>query len=95
MMNCEKEINHPYRIGKNYLIRTVTMIYTGKLVDVYKHELVIEQAAWIAETDRWNESVKNCTFKEVEPYPDDKKVIIGRGSLLDCVEINTLPREVK
>ena len=95
MVNCDKEVKHPYRIGKNYLIRTVTMIYTGKLVDVYKNELVIEQAAWIPDTARWNECVSKCVFNEVEPYPEDRQVIIGRGSLLDCVEISTLPREVK
>ena len=94
-VNCERDTKHPYEIGKNYLIRTVTMIYTGRLIDVYKNELVIEDAAWIAETERWHISVEKCEFKEVEPYPDGKKVIIGRGSLLDCVQITKLPREVK
>ncbi len=94
-VNCEKDIKHPYKVGKNYLIRTVTMIYTGRLVDVYKHELVILDAAWIPDTARWNECVEKCVFNEVEPYPLGREVIIGRGSLLDCVQIKTLPREVK
>ena len=83
-------LRHPYKIGKNYLIRTVTMIYTGKLVEVYKDELVIEKACWIPETERWADSVRDCKFKEQEPYPEDRQVIIGRGSLLDCVEITEL-----
>jgi hypothetical protein len=34
-------------------------------------------------------------FKEVEPFPDGK-VIIGRGSIIDAVQINIdLPREQK
>ena len=32
---------HPYTIGANYLIRTVTMINTGRLVAVFSLELVV------------------------------------------------------
>ncbi len=91
----EPKCKHPYVIGKNYLIRTVTMIYTGRLVEVHAQELVLEKACWIPETDRWNESVKNCTFSEQEPYPEDRQVIIGRGAVLDCVQISELVSEVK
>jgi len=35
----------PWEIGKNYLIRTVTMIDTGRLVAVSAQELVLEDAA--------------------------------------------------
>jgi hypothetical protein len=91
----EQEKLHPYKVGENYLIRTVTMIYTGKLLEVFPQELVISKACWIPETERWNESVLNATFKEQEPYPADKEVIIGRGAILDCVEITSLPTEVK
>ena len=94
-MGVCKSTQHPYELNKNYLIRTVTMIYTGKLVNVFKDELVLEKACWIPETDRWNESVKNCTFSEQEPYPEDRQVIIGRGAILDCVQITELVNEVK
>jgi hypothetical protein len=94
-MGVCKEEKHPYKIGANYLIRTVTMIYTGKIIKVYKDELVLQKACWIPETERWNESVKNSVFKEQEPYPEEKEVIIGRGSILDCVQIKELVTEVK
>jgi ribosomal protein S19E (S16A) len=82
-------------VGKNYLIRTVTMIYTGRLVEVAEHELVLQDAAWIPETERWAKSVKEGVFKEVEPYHDGK-VIIGRAAILDaCVVSWKLPREQK
>jgi len=85
----------PYKLGEKYLIRTITMIYTGRLVDVYEQELVIEDAAWIADTARWNECLREGKFNEVEPYPDGK-VIIGRGAVLDvAVFEHNLPREVK
>ena len=37
--------SHPYKIGQNYLIRTVTMIQVGKLIAVHEQELVLEDAA--------------------------------------------------
>ena len=39
------DVTGPWEIGKNYLIRTVTMIDTGKLVAVTAQELVLESAA--------------------------------------------------
>jgi hypothetical protein len=87
--------NHPYKIGEKYLIRTVTMIYTGRLEAVYDQELVISDAAWIADTGRWEQCVKEGTLNEVEPYGDGN-VIIGRGSILDVsIWIHDLPRKQK
>jgi hypothetical protein len=79
-------------VGKVYLIRTVTMIYTGILKGQNKNELVLEKAAWIAETDRWADSCKNETFKEVEPYFRD--VVLFKGACLDITEI-TKPQTVQ
>lgn len=83
-----------YRIGANYLIRTVTHIQTGRLVAVTPQELVLEDAAWIADTGRFADALKSCEFNEVEPFPTGR-VIVGRGALIDAVEINKLPREQK
>ena len=85
-----------YIIGENYLIRTVTMIYTGKLVKVFEKELVITDASWIPETERWADSVAKGNFKEVEPYPDNSEVILNREAILDVTKVNwKLPREQK
>lgn len=83
-----------WEIGKNYLIRTVTMIDTGRLVAVGEHELVLEDAAWIADTGRFAQAVAKAEFGEVEPFPDGR-VIIGRGSIVDAVRINAVPRVQK
>jgi len=72
-------------VGKVYLIRTVTMIYTGVLKAQNKTELLLEKAAWIAETGRWADSCKNENFKEVEPYFRD--VVLFKGACLDITEI--------
>jgi len=89
-------VTFPWIIGKKYLIRTVTMIFTGRLVQVTSHELVITDAAWIAETERWADTVRDGRFKEVEPFPDGAHVIIGRGSIIDAVAVDwALPGDQK
>jgi hypothetical protein len=87
-------MSHPYKIGAAYLIRTVTMIDTGRVVDVTEHEIVLEDAAWVADTGRFAAALKSCEFSEVEPFPAGR-VIIGRHSVIDAVQIETLPRKVK
>ena len=84
----------PWEIGKIYLIRTVTMIDTGLLVAVTEHELVLEDAAWIADTGRFADAVEKAEFGEVEPFPAGR-VIVGRGALIDAVKIKKSPRSQK
>jgi len=69
------------------LIRTVTMIYTGKLVRVFDKELVFVSASWIPETERWADTIANGTFKEVEPYPENSEVILNREAILDITKV--------
>lgn len=78
----------PYKINKNYLIRTVTMIYTGKLKEIYEKELVFTNCCWIPETDRWKQACEKGKFSEVEPYPEKAEVIIGRDIILDAFVVN-------
>ena len=91
----EKQDNsHPYEIGQPYLIRTVTMIDTGIVVKVTPQEIVPKDAAWIADTGRFANSLKEVDFNEVEPFPDGE-VIVGRGSVIDAVKITKAPRKQK
>lgn len=84
-----------WQIGSAYLIRTVTMIQTGRLVAVTDQELVLEDAAWIADTGRFSDAVRGGSFLEVEPFPDGQ-VIIGRGAVIDaCAVPFALPRSQK
>lgn len=66
----------------------------GRLVAVGEHELVLEDASWIADTGRFSDALKTCEFNEVEPFPDGR-VIIGRGSVIDAVEVPKLNRSKK
>jgi len=87
--------NHqPFEIGKNYLIRTVTMIDTGRVVEVGPQEIVLEDAAWIADTGRFAGALQSVEFSEVEPFPEGR-VILGRGALIDAIQIPSLPRKQK
>lgn len=91
-----EEKKHPYKIGENYFIRTVTHHYTGRLTEVYENELVIVDAAWIADDGRYTEAVKSGAFNDIEPYPDGREVVIGRGAIVDaCVIEFPLPRKQK
>jgi len=84
-----------WKIGSAYLIRTVTMIQTGRLVAVTEHELILEDAAWIADTGRFSDALRGGGFLEVEPFPDGE-VIVGRGAVIDaCAVPFSLPREKK
>ena len=84
---CTANDSHPFEVGENYFIRTVTHHFTGKLVEVHPNELVLEQAAWIPDDGRFAQAVDKGTFSEVEPFPDGAKAIINRASLVDAVKI--------
>ena len=95
MFGNQQKTNAGWVIGQNYLIRTVTMIDTGRLVAISDHELVLEDAAWIADTGRFYDALKSLKFNEIEPFPDGI-VIIGRGSIIDAVPVTgDLPRSQK
>lgn len=83
-----------WEIGKCYLIRTVTMIDTGRLVSLTDKELVLESAAWIADTGRFSDALAYAEFNEVEPFPDGK-IILNRAAIIDAVVIQKVNRSQK
>lgn len=81
--------NGPWDIGKKYFIRTVTMHLHGLLIDVTEKELVLTQAAWIADSGRfWNFITRRSKPNEVEPFDKNAVVIVGRGALIDAVQLD-------
>ena len=84
-----------WQVGQPYLIRTVTMIDTGVLVGMNDHEIILRDAAWIADDGRLSEALRTGNFSEVEMFPVGEPVIIGRTSLIDGVKIPKLPTETK
>ena len=85
-----------YPVGKNVIVRTVTMIYTGRLEQVTDSDLVLVDCSWIPETERFMSFAAEGKVKECEPYPDGLPVYINRGALLDMCELRKeLPRSQK
>ena len=85
--------SHSFEIGMKYVIRTVTMIYTGRLLAMTDTDLLLDDAAWIADTGRWHEALTTGRFSEVEPYPST--VIVSRGAIVDATRwAHPLPRDV-
>ena len=96
----ENKDSHPYKIGKNYLIRTVTMVQVGVLTAVYKDELVLENASWVADTGRFHEAfskgLESSSQSEIEVFPSGCEVIVGRGAIIDVCEYrHELPKVSK
>ena len=91
-------IPHPYQVGQPYFIRTVTYFNAGILKAVYAQELVLTQACWVPDTGRlseqWAKSPEDI-FAEVELWPKDAEVIIGRGSVVDALISPSLPYNTK
>jgi len=85
---------HPYPVGDNVFIRTVTMHYTGKIESVTDSDIVLSDAAWIADSGRFSEALRTGSLAEVEPYPYG--CIVARGGLLDVSPWrHPLPRDTK
>lgn len=84
-----------WKPGTNYFIRTVTYHAIGKLVEIDNHEIILEDAAWVADSGRWSEALTTGRLEEVEPFPDGQ-VAIGRNAVVDaCVWSHPLVRGVK
>lgn len=84
----------PIRVGNAVLIRSVTHYYTGRIVAVTRDEIVLVDAAWIADTGRFSEALRSGVFSEVEPYIG--AVAVGRGAVCDVTDwTHPLPREVR
>lgn len=82
------------KIGGQYLLRTVTLYFTGRIVAITSTDVVLEDAAWIADTGRFADAIKAVQFNEVEPITG--RHIVFRGGLIDATSLDgTLPRSQK
>ncbi len=94
----ESNKSHPFEIGKNYFIRTVTMSFVGELKAVFDDTFVLSKASWVADTGRFHNMLKSgldsLDAAEIEPFIND--VIISRGALIDATVYNfSLPTTQK
>ena len=102
LLDCiteEKEIirdfSGPWKLGEKYQITTVTKIYTGELVYIGDQELVLKDAAWIADTGRFYNAIKDQTkYSEVEPFEENEHRILI-GDVLDLFEAHFFDKKRK
>jgi len=79
--------DHPFEIGKKYLIRTVTFTLAGRVTEKYQNFLVINNAVWIADTGIFSKAVidKN-TWREVEDFKEE--VFVNKMAIVDATKIH-------
>ncbi len=81
-------------VGENVFIRTVTYHYTGKVIGVDGDLIHLKDAAWIADSGRFNEALKDTgNIKEAEPYHNDVSVSIG--AICDITTVDKLVLDVR
>ena len=88
--------NHelPFKIGEAYFIRTVTYFATGRLKEVVGKFLVLEEAAFIADTGRFSNAMATGVFEEIEPV--EVEMFVNSDSITDAFPWKgKLPREIK
>ena len=83
---------HPYTLGP-VVLRTVTMHYVGRLIEVGPQELVLVDVCWLADSGRWSDFLSGSTSAvEIEPFPAGR-VVVGRSAVIDCaVWSHAIPR---
>lgn len=84
----------PIPVGEKCFIRTVTLYYTGKIKKICGQFITLEQAAWIPDTGRFHDFLKEGKANEVEPFISD--VHIPLGSVIDAtLWTHKLPQDQK
>lgn len=94
MKTREVKSASPLAVNNNVLIRTVTHYQTGRIVQITEHEVILADAAWIADTGRFATALETGKLGEVEPFPD--VVSVNRGAIVDVTSWkHPLPRDQK
>ncbi len=84
----------PLRTGNKVFIRTVTNYYTGEVIDITADEVLLKDAAWVADTGRFSQALKTGVLNEVEPFTG--VISVNRGAIVDVSTWeHALPTAVK
>lgn len=67
-------------VGKKFFFRTVTYHMTGKVVKKIGNILELKDAAWIADSGRFEKAIKKGELDEVEPVG---QAFINMNSIVD------------
>lgn len=72
----------PFKVGEQWFFRTVTHHQTGRIRSIHGKFLVLDDCAWIADSGRFADALKNGTLNEVEPMPNGS--VVNTDSLIDA-----------
>jgi hypothetical protein len=67
-------------VGKSFFFRTVTYHLTGRVKKIIGMMLILEDAAWIADSGRFEQAIKEGKLSEVEPVGD---AILNLSTVVD------------
>lgn len=84
--------NHSFEIGKAYFFQTVTLYFTGRIDAITDTDIVISEAAWIADTGRFADFIKDCEKGAPEVEPMNRPYILSRSGIIGAIDAKTLPR---
>ena len=84
----------PFKVGDKLFVRTVTYFMTGRVKEIVGAFMVMEEAAWIADTGRFHDALKSGGFSEVEPFPNGV-AYLNSASIIDASPIAELPQVQK
>lgn len=89
-----ERLDLPFEIGKAYFIRTVTYFATGRVKAIVGNFLVLDEAAWVADTGRFRQAIMDGVLNEVEPVEVD--MFLNTSSITDAfVWKHDLPHKQK
>ena len=74
-------------------VMTATLYFIGTLVAVTEEELVLEDAAWVADTGRFNEFMGGKAPNELEPCHNP--IVISRGAIVCAMPRKNLIIELR
>ena len=82
----------PFKIGEPYFIRTVTYHCTGQLVRIEGDFLVLDKAAFIADSKRFFGFLTNWKDNSPEIEPFTSELFVNTGAIVDaCRWTQALP----
>lgn len=70
-----------FEIGKKVFVRTITNYLVGQIDAKEDGFIELIDAAWVADTGRFSDFIKNGTAREVEPVD---RVIVSLSAIIDA-----------
>lgn len=85
---------NPFKVGKSYLIRSVTTYTLGRVKDIVGDFLVVEDGGWLADTGKFSTALTTGEVGEFEKANGD--IIVSLGGVVDAYDWRLeLPKETK